>query len=55
MEVADREKFFDTRFFLVLYYYFNLVSLVKKSALHLSVLVDQFSLPSMPKREIVEI
>ena len=38
-------------FFLVLSYYFILVSLVKQSVFHL---VDQFGLPSMKKRDIIE-
>ena len=40
--------------FLVLSYYFNLVSLVEQGFYHLVDLVDQFGLPSMLKREIVE-
>ena len=40
---------------LVLSYCFNLVSLVEQGVYHLVVLVDEFGLPSMPKREIVDI
>ena len=41
-------------FFLILSYYFNLVSLIEQDVHHLIDLVDQLSLPSMPKREIFE-
>ena len=42
-------------FCLVLSYCFNLVGLVGQDVHRLIDLVDQFSFPSMPKREIVEI
>ena len=59
MEVVDRGRDFNTKnYFLFgigkLSYYFNLVGLVEQGVYHLVDLVDQFGLPSMPKREIVE-
>ena len=39
---------------MVLSYYFNLFSLVEKGVYNLVDLADQFGLPSMPKREILE-